>query len=338
MGYVRRGQFHLLFSAGCPLGERQLGVDVPLTFKPLRVGPVNYTQPRGPGHLSSNIARATGVDLGASISPVPYVRSVASISSGTLNVHSRTLEAGGSFSFALTEKQGAALLTKYKTYKEDALLEDVFKAYTKRHYDSWVEFARDAGYGSDVRPVLVTGVDMTRDFAMMAYSNNGVALRSEFAISVPAIASASASAWGTWHTEGLVHTNCGPQLCRPPSSTQTAALALSGNDHTETPPDEYNQCVFVRYFTVCKRALMFPTVIRASAGPHDLGRGGRDDEELPEVEAQSDSDSDSDITSSFLDDDRSSVTSVSSGSDIVVHNTTAVRPLPSSLSIPVRSD
>ena len=43
MGYVRRGRFHLLFSAVCPLDERQLGVDVPLTFKPLDVGPVDHT-------------------------------------------------------------------------------------------------------------------------------------------------------------------------------------------------------------------------------------------------------------------------------------------------------
>ena len=237
------------------------------------------------------------------------------------------LEPGVSISFELTEKQGAALVTKYPTYREDVELESAFEAYTKRHYDSWVAFAREAGHGNDIRPVIVTGVDMTKDFAMMAYANSGVSLASEFTTSVPMVASASVSAWGTWRTEGLVHTNCGPQLCRPPSPTATNP-APPGGGYTDTVPDVYNQCVFVRYYTIRKRALVFPTVMRAAAGPHDLGSGGRDDEALPEVEAQSGSDSDSNTTSSLWglggDDDKSSVTSIESGSDIVIHNTTSV--------------
>ena len=38
------------------------------------------------------------------------------------------------------------------------------------------------------------GVDMTRDFAMIAYLNDGDGLRAEFTTSVPTVA----SAWGTW--------------------------------------------------------------------------------------------------------------------------------------------
>jgi len=247
------------------------------------------------------------------------------------------LEPGVNFSFELTEKQGAALVTKYPTYREDIELESVFKAYTKHHYDSWVAFARDAGHGDDIKPVLVTGADMTRDFAMMAYSNDSVSLAIEFTTAVPMIGSASASAWGTWRTEGLVHTNCGPQLCSPPSSTQTTSLTLSGS--SDTGLDEYNQCVFIRCYTMRKRALVFPTVITAAAGPHDLGSGGRDDEGLPEVKAQSDSDSDSDTVSGLWDDggddDRRSVSGIDSESNVVVHNTTSVC---SSLYTPSHSD
>ena len=240
------------------------------------------------------------------------------------------LEPGVSISFELTEKQGAALVTRYRTYREDAELESAFKAYTKRHYDSWVAFARDTGHGDDIRPVIVTGVDMTRDFAMLAYSNNGANLTSEFTTSAPMVASVSAAAWGTWRTEGLVHTNCGPQLCCPPPSTQTADLTSSDDDDTGIVPDEYNQCVFVRYYTVRKRALMFPRVIRAAAGPHDPDVGGPNDEEWPEVEAQSDSDPGSDIVSDLWDegdddDDGGSITSVDSESVVVIHNTISVR-------------
>ena len=337
MGYVRRGRFHLLFSAGCPLGERELGIDVPPTFKPLSVGPIIYSQPRVPGYLCTSTVREVGAGLGASIGAASYVRAVTSTSSQCSDVRSRTLEPGISISFELTEKQGAALLTKYPTYREDVELECIFKAYTKRHYDSWVTFAHETGHGDDIKPVLVTGVDMTRNFAMMAYLNDSVSLASEFTTSIPMVGSASASAWGAWRTEGLIHMNCGPQLCCPPPSTQNPNLTPFGNGGTETVPDEYNQCVFIRYYTMRKRALVFPTVIRAAAGPHDLGPGSHDDEGLPEVITRSESDSGSDIVSTMWeengDDDGSWATSIDSESDIVVQNTTSVRSSPRLLPI-----
>lgn len=72
---------------------------------------------------------------------------------------------------------------------------------------------------------------------------------------------------------------------------------------------------------------MFPTIIKAAVGPHDLGPGSRDDEESPKVEAQFHSDSDSDTMSGLQDgdDDRSSAPTIDPESDIVVHNTTSVR-------------
>ena len=57
VGYIVGGCFHLLFSAGRPLGERELGADVPRTFKQLFVGPTFNTQPRSPGCLSTNTVR-----------------------------------------------------------------------------------------------------------------------------------------------------------------------------------------------------------------------------------------------------------------------------------------
>jgi len=222
------------------------------------------------------------------------------------------LEPGSSTSLQLTGNQGAALLTKHPTYKEDVQLGRVFEEYTKEHYDSWVAFARERGHPNDIKPILVTGVDMTRDFAMISYSNEGDDMTAEFTLSAPGVA----FPWGNWRAPGVVYTNCGPQPCRPPS----------GNNHTEIVSDEYNQCVFVRYYTMRKR-LGIPRVIKAAAGPHDLGPRGRDGEELP-LEVEHNSDSGSDTSSVFdgdWDDDRSSATSIDSESDIVVHNPTLVR-------------
>ena len=44
VGFIRRGQFHLLFSAGLPSDGRKLGVDVPETFEPLNIGRVTYRE------------------------------------------------------------------------------------------------------------------------------------------------------------------------------------------------------------------------------------------------------------------------------------------------------
>jgi len=326
VGYIHRGCFHLLFSAGCPLGERRLGSDVPRTFKPLDIGPIfNTGQPRAPGYLSTSGVRETRARLTPSASSVPYVYPVVPVPSSISNTCSRTLEPGSSFSFQLTEAQGAALVTKYLTRCEDVQLNGNSIKYTKDHYDSWVTFARETGHGDDIKPVLVTGVDMTRDFAMVAYSNNADRLTSEFTTSAPGVG----SVWGTWRTSGSVHTNSGPYLSHPPSPTQTADSTSPGASRAGTVRDGDNQCVFVRYYTVRKR-LGIPRVIKAAAGPHDLGPRGRDNEGCSLVE-EHDSDSDSDSASSLFDDDDddddddgSSVTSTESGSDFVVHNTTPV--------------
>jgi len=188
---------------------------------------------------------------------------------------------------------------------EEIQLEGTFKEYTKEHYDSWVGFARERGYPDDIKPVLVTGVDMTRDFAMVTYSKDDDDMTAAFTISAPGIT----SPWGAWRTPGVIHTNCGPQPRRPPFDT-------------ETDSDECNQCVFVRYYTVRKR-LGIPRVVRAAAGPHDLDPGSPDLNGGSPLEARSNSDSGSDTISSRVGDggdDSGSVISVESEADAVVHN------------------
>lgn len=67
VGYVRRGRFHLLFSAGIPLGSRVVGHDVPLTFEPLNVGPIIPGEVRSPGYLRTNAVRQIGGTLGVQL-------------------------------------------------------------------------------------------------------------------------------------------------------------------------------------------------------------------------------------------------------------------------------
>lgn len=88
VGYVRTGCFHLLFSAGLPLGERKLGLDVPRTFKQLDVGKIVKRAPLEAGTLCTDGVK-TQVSLTPPQSPPPmsslpassaYVYSVALIS------------------------------------------------------------------------------------------------------------------------------------------------------------------------------------------------------------------------------------------------------------------
>ena len=68
VGFIRRGQFHLLFSAGSPLGERQMGEDVPTTFEPLAVGKLAHCQPRIPGCLRTDTVKEVGAGLTTKLS------------------------------------------------------------------------------------------------------------------------------------------------------------------------------------------------------------------------------------------------------------------------------
>ena len=190
------------------------------------------------------------------------------------------MEHGVDFIFNLTGNYGAALVTKYPTHRKDSPLKLKFETYTKSHYKSWVDFARFKGYGNDVQPVLVDGFDTTGDFAMVAYwdkDNTG----SE-AGNIPMFPSNPDSFLGQWHTRFLPRTNHGPQRLSHGPAMYSPLLQ----------PDEYNHFVFVRYYTMCprKRWELFSqgTVMRAGAGPHDLGPGDNRGDAFPELMVRSD--------------------------------------------------
>ena len=128
---------------------------------------------------------------------------------------------------------------------------------------------------------------MTKDFAMVAYSNESTSLESDLTIAVPMLASASASVWGTWRTKCSPHTNYGPQQCILPLNDRAIESASSQSD-ARSIPNDFNQCVFVRYYTMRSRKWMPPKVIRAGAGPHDLCSGDNRGGTLPELMVQPD--------------------------------------------------
>lgn len=230
VGFIHRGRFNLLFSAGSPLGTRKRGRDVPATFKPLNVGKIESGPVRPPGCLRTNGVLLTSADVAAASSPL-YVKSLGPVSTTFNYTPFRPTGSGSGFSFELTGDRGAALITKYKTHRKDAVIYSRFEAYIKDHYESWVSFARKRKLGNDVCPVLVSGVDMTRDFTMVAYPNNNTSFEGGMTNNVQAFASASVSLPGTWYAKCAPHSNHGPQR-------RTC---------------ESNQCIFIRYYTMHSR-------------------------------------------------------------------------------------
>ena len=198
----------------------------------------------------------------------------------------RSVDAGASFSYTLAGTRGAALVTRYKTYREYTTKRGTFMRYAKQHYESWITLASEEGYGDDVEPILVYAVDMTKDFAMAAYSNENSSLGGSITASVPMFISASASAWGAWSGANQIFTHDGPQQRAPPSAVQLISSS-SQTMTTEGAGDDYNQCVFIRYFIRRPRAGLFPRVMKGAAGPHDLGSGKTHDSTFPELTAQS---------------------------------------------------
>ena len=170
-----------------------------------------------------------------------------------------TVEPGEGIAFKLTGDRGAVLITKHSTLLEDTQRNTAFAHYAQKHSQSWVDFSRDKGHGSDIHPILVTGVDLTREFATAAYSDNHADMECEFSAGITTVASASTPVWGSWRAEESVHTNCGP---RPARAIQGNHGPSKGSVLEPALPDEYNQCVFIRYFMIRK----IPVTPEVSAG------------------------------------------------------------------------
>ncbi|KAF9779015.1 hypothetical protein BJ322DRAFT_469667 [Thelephora terrestris] len=261
VGYVRNGRFHFLFSAGDILGSRMLGVDVPPDFSPLEVGPATVRMPRSPGYLRTGSIKQNGSDVGSG-------RDIG-----------WSMEPGSKLSFELTDERGAILITSHPTYRIDVERMHRAEEYTKRYYASWVEFARAKGHG-DVAPILVTGVDLTKQWASLVYSD--VKARTGCDFSVAPVDNLPGT-WGSWRIVGSpVHTNCGPQWShrRPPApNVQNMGGSLTS---ASSPPEDYSECVFIRYITF-RRRFLIPRLFKAGAGPHRLPKEDSEDDDAKAV-------------------------------------------------------
>ena len=134
------------FSCCTPLGPRQLGVDVHLTFE---FGSIIFKQPR----LPDTFAQAASRKFGQPRAPRYFSLSPRILGTrGLVHLNSqRNVRQHSSQSPGLTHREGNELVS-------------TFGECTKRQYDSRVAFPRDTQHNNDVKRILFTGGDLTRDF------------------------------------------------------------------------------------------------------------------------------------------------------------------------------
>ena len=280
MGFIARGQFYLLFHAGCPLKPGQvLGVDVPKSFVPLTIHERVVCAPRKAGIMSSESVHE--IEIEAKASATGYAPSLRLCPACLRNVPRRTPVPRSKFSLELTGKPGAALVTRYPTYIENAKYNGTFSIYTDRYYESWLEFADKKGY-EGAQPFLVSGVEVTKDVTMMAYANGGTnSSGAGFIVTLPftASASTSGSTRKTWSTNPLEYRQWPLEWDEEPMDIPSKQA---------TPPAGFDCCVFIRYhvknFKGGKGGWLSSRSLRFPAG--NLRSGGNRGDTFPGSTAQ----------------------------------------------------
>ncbi|TCD67233.1 hypothetical protein EIP91_000362 [Steccherinum ochraceum] len=167
---------------------------------------------------------------------------------------------------------GAILVTKYKTYPEDAQRLGRFRDYIFENYQSWTKFAISQGHNIEMHDlILVTGRDLTADFAVATFLRPSASSSVAFSLGAPNVGSVGVSSWGSWSLDIPLYTSWGPQSLVPGAESESQTYSSV----PERIPPPYTQCVFLRGFRVYRR-LLIPQVIKARAGYDNLGSGDRD--------------------------------------------------------------
>jgi hypothetical protein len=197
------------------------------------------------------------------------------------------LDPGVKLSFNAQSEAGAGLMTRHQTFSEYMELHRVFKRHFLKHRRSWISFAQDQGHDVELEDlILVTGLDMTKDFAMISFANNSESFDIDFQVATSPYFAGSVGAWGSWRVERSVHVNWGPQDTAPPGTLRANAASALRTCASEDgsldaiASDGYRQCVFVRGYRVRRRFGVWPQVQNAAAEPQDPAFDRDDDEEM----------------------------------------------------------
>ena len=173
----------------------------------------------------------------------------------------------GESSLLFTSDKGAALILPSEARREDTLYDRLFKKHMLDNYHRWYEFAvtrchRDIEL-SDL--ILVTGCDLTCQWATATYFRSNREINAALGAQVPSVAEARFSLSAGWRTNQAVNTRQGP----PQYHHQQSDQVHEGTQNRSEPLIK-NQCIFLRGFYVRDRILW--RAMKAAAGDRDSGK------------------------------------------------------------------
>lgn len=275
VGFINEGAFYRLFNATVAADDSLNRYGVPDGYEPFELG-TDYAR----------ITRQSDLPAGPLCSQT--IKCIDA--SAQVVVHG----SGGGLSFQCTDEQGAVLITK-EPIDRDALLPNRWMVkYMRQHYYSWYVFATEVqGLMLDKDDIIfVRGWAKTADWTAAAFMQQGRAAQLSFNGNFGFQANASLSVSVSEGASPILQQNSGPRERRGPVSVPSGKRHRTGSAHRVGPVRD--QCVFLQYYKLKVRFGLWPTVLKAAAGPHNLPQQPDDGDDGPMLDIQSTASDDDD--------------------------------------------
>ena len=181
------------------------------------------------------------------------------------------IPAGLEIEFNIRSDNDTVLIMKKPAKRKDTNFVGAFERFMLSNHKQWLNFANEV-FGGDIHYedlLLVTGCDLTTDWANMVTSRHSVNTTVKFCAGVQVVSDLQLSVWGRWDCTTSTDFNCGPLLAANPARSESESYAnyWQGNrvhntydlheGGTETGVEEgrFDQCVFIRSKRVVKNFL-----------------------------------------------------------------------------------
>lgn len=186
---------------------------------------------------------------------------------------------GGGLQFQCTDQQGAVLITK-EAIDRDALLPNRWMVkYMRQHYHSWYVFATETQGLTLAKEelIFVRGWAKTADWSVAAFMHEGQSAQLSFNGDFGLPASASFSIAMSDNSSPILQRNSGPRANRLNRRHGSSPAGQKNTRATRSQGSKRDQCVFLHYYKLKVRFGLWPTVMKAAAGPHNLPDASEDE-------------------------------------------------------------
>ena len=185
---------------------------------------------------------------------------------------------GAGIKYTCSKEEGAVLAIKPYAIREDLRPSKIIKDYVLRNYEHWYDHA-EGNLGLDLdrtkgQIIFVTGCDKTAEWDAFAWISDSGQVSLTLRGGAPAAASGALSIGRKWEMSSSIQHRSFPvamdlSYLQGGLSSTSAGTPVGAQD-APSANNRFNQCVFVRGYKVQKKLRIWPQVIKAGAGPHQL--------------------------------------------------------------------